>query len=177
MNGFMIAGIITGVVVGLVIAGIGMTLTKKNRKEKFTYDERQKAARGVGYKYAFFTLVIYNAVYGILDMSLQIKWAESLTAMLIGICLAVLVHVIYSIWHECYFSMNEEPKRVLIFFGVIAAVNAVIAVMQGMNGELIENGMLTHSCANLVVAVMFGCIMIALAAKWFQKKREVEEED
>ena len=177
MNGYLLAGTITGVVVGLVIAAVLMTFTKKNRKEKFTYDERQKIARGEGYKYAFFTLVIYNAVYGIIDMSLEKPWAESMTGVMIGICLAVLVHVVYCIWHECYFSMNEEPKRVLIFFGIISVINVIIAVMQGRNGELIENGMLTNSCANLIVAIMFGVILIALAVKWSTKKAELEEED
>ncbi len=177
MNGYMLAGIITGVVLGLVVAAVLMRLTKKDKKEKFTYDERQKALRGVGYKYAFFTLVIYNVAYGILDMTLAVKWAETFTAMMIGVLLAVLVHVVYSIWHECYFSLNEEPKKVLILFGVIAVVNAIIAIMQGLNGELIVNGMLSNSCANLIVAIMFGAILIVLAAKSQQKKREAEEED
>lgn len=176
MNGFMLAGVITGIVVGIVIAAIGMTFTKKNRKEKFTYDERQKVARGEGYKYAFYTLLIYNAGYACLDMALEGAWAEPMAAALIGIALAVLVHVIYCIWHECYFSMNEEPKRVLMFFGVISVINVIIAVMQGMDGELIENGMLTNQCANLIVAVMFGLIMIALAIKTALRNREEEED-
>lgn len=172
----MLAGVVTGVVVGLVIAGIAMTFTKKNRKEKFTYDERQKVSRGEGYKYAFYVLLIYNAAYACLDMALDRVWAEPMTAALIGIALSVLVHVIYCIWHECYFSMNEEPKRVLIFFAIISLVNIIIAVMQGREGELIENGMLTNQCANLIVAIMFGIIMIALAIKTVIKRREVEED-
>ena len=176
MNGFMLAGVITGIVVGLVIAGIGMTFTKKNRKEKFTYDERQNTSRGVGYKYAFFTLLIYNAVCGCIDMAIEIPWAEPLTVAIIGIALSVLVHVIYCIWNECYFSMNEEPKRVLIFFAIIAVINVIIAIMQGRAGELIENGVLTNQCANLIVAIMFGIIMIALAIKTALKKCEVEED-
>ena len=176
MNGFMLAGVITGVVVGLIIAAIGMTFTKKNRKEKFTYDERQKASRGVGYKYAFYVLLVYNAVCGCLDMGMERPWAEPLTVAIIGIAIAVLVHVIYCIWHECYFSMNEEPKRVLIFFAIISVINVIIAVMQGQEGLLIKNGMLTNQCANLIVAVMFGIIMIALTIKTALKKREVEED-
>lgn len=176
MNGHMIAGTITGVILGLVIAALLLRFAKKDKKEKFTYDERQKAARGEAYKYAFFVLIAYNAGYGILDMMLEKPWAENLTGLMIGVCLAVLVHIIYSIWHECYFSMNEEPKRVLLLFGIISIVNVLIAINQGMHGELIENGMLTNNCANLVVAIMFGGIMIALAAKWYQKKGEVEED-
>ena len=177
MNGYLLAGTVTGVVVGIVIVAVMFRFVKKDKKEKFTYDERQKAARGEGYKYAFFTLVIYNAVYGIVDMSLEKPWAESMTAVMIGVCLAVLVHVVYCIWHECYFSMNEEPKRVLIFLGAISVINVIIAVMQGRNGELIENGTLTNSCANLIVAIMFGVVLIALAVKWRAKKAELDEED
>ena len=122
-------------------------------------------------------MVIYNAAYGIIDMALEIKWTETLTGLMIGVCIAILVHVVYSIWHECYFSLNEEPKKVLLLFGIISVVNVLIAINQGIHGELIENGMLTNSCANLVVAVMFGIIMIALAIKTVLKKAEVEEED
>ena len=176
MNGFMLAGVITGVIAGLAIAAIAMVFTKKNRKEKFTYDERQKVARGEGYKYAFYVLLIYNVVYACLDMALYQSWAEPMAAAMIGIALSVLVHVIYCIWHECYFSMNEEPKRVLIFFAIISVINVIIAVRQGIAGELIENGILTNQCANLIVAIMFGIIMIALAVKTLLKKREVEED-
>lgn len=176
MNVYMAAGAVTGVVIGLVIAAILLRLVKKNKKEKFTYDERQKAIRGEGYKYAFFTLVIYNVAYGILDMAIVKPWAENMTGMMIGVCLAVLVHVVYSIWHGSYFSMNEEPKKVLILFGVISIINVIIAVGQGLNGKLIQDGMLTNSCANLVVAIMFGFIMIALAVKWASMKNEPEED-
>lgn len=177
MNGYLLAGTVTGVVVSLVIAAVAMTFTKKNRKEKFTYDERQKTARGEGYKYAFFTLVVYNAAYGIIDMSLTKPWTENMTGMMIGVCLAILVHVVYCIWHECYFSMNEEPVKVLAFFGIISVINVIIAVIQGLHGELIENGMLTNNCANLIVAVMFGVILFALAVKGYVKKEAAEEEE
>ena len=99
-----------------------------------------------------------------------------MTGVMLGICLAVLVHVVYCIWHECYFSMNEEPKRVLILFAIISVINVIITVRQGLAGELIENGMLTNQCANLMVAVMFGIIMVALAIKTLLKKREGEED-
>ena len=174
MNGFMLAGVITGIVVGLALAAVAMTWTKKNRGEKFTYDERQKVARGEGYKYAFYVLLIYLAGNACLEMALDKPWAEPMAAAMVGIAVAVLVHVIYCIWNECYFSMNEEPKKVLIFFGVISVINVIIAVMQGLEGELIENGTLTNQCANLVVAIMFGFIMIALAIKNATRK---EEED
>lgn len=177
MDIYMMAGVVAGVIVGLVIAALILTMTKKNRKEKFTYDERQKAVRGEAYKFAFYVLICYNAAYGLVDMVLEKPWAENLAGMIIGICLAVLVHVVYSIWHECYFSMNEEPKRVLILFGIVSIINVIIAIGQGMRGELIEDGMLTNYCANLVVAIMFAVILVTLAVKWHQKKGEAEEED
>lgn len=177
MNIYMFAGAVTGLVVGLVIAAILLNLAKKNRKEKFTYDERQKAIRGEAYKIAFYVLVCYNAAYGLVDMVLEKPWAENLTGVMIGVCLAVTVHVVYSIWHECYFSMNEEPKRVLLLFGIISIINVVIAVGQGAHGKLIENGMLTNNCANLVVAIMFFCIMITLLVKWQVKKKEIDAEE
>ena len=174
MNGIMFAGIVTGIVVGVVLALIGAKYTKKNKKEKFTYDERQKAVRGDGYKYAFYTLMIYNVIYACLDIALDRPWAETFAGMTAGICLALVVMVIYCIWHDCYFSLNEDPKKVLIFFGIIAVINAIIAVIHGINGKLIMDGMLTNNSVNLIVAVMFGVVMIALAVRRAAGK---EEED
>ena len=177
MNGFMLAGIIAGVVVGLVIAAIGMTFTKKNRKEKFVYDERQTAARGTAYKYAFFTLMIYNVIFACVDIALEKPWAEPMAAEMIGICLALIVLVVYCIWHDCYFSMNEEPKKVLIFFGIVFVLNAIIGVIAGVNGYLIEGGMLTNQSANVIAAIMFGAVFAALAIRTATNKDDGEEED
>ena len=174
MNGIMFAGIVTGIVVGVVLALIGAKYTKKNKTEKFTYDERQQAVRGDGYKYAFYTLMIYNVIYACLDIVLDKPWAEPLAGVMVGICLALVVMVIYCIWNDCFFSLNEEPKKVLIFFGVITVINAIIAVIHGINGKLIVDGILTNNSANLIVAVMFGVVMIALAVRNTAGK---EEED
>ena len=174
MNGIMLAGVVTGVLTGLALAVIGMKYTKKNKNEKFTYDERQHVKRGEGYKYAFYVLMVYNAAYACLDIALDRPWAEPMAGMLVGICLALLVLVGYCIWNDCFFSLNEDPGKVLIFFGIVAAINAIIAVRQGLAGELIENGMLTNRSVNLIVAVMFGVIMIILAIRKFSGN---EEED
>ena len=177
MNGFMLAGVITGIVVGLVLVAVGLTFIKKDKKEKFVYDERQTAARGTAYKYAFFTLMIYNVILACVDIALDKPWAEPMAAEMIGICLALIVLVVYCIWHDCYFSMNEEPKKVMIFFGIVFILNAIIGVVAGVNGHLIESGMLTNQSANLIVAVLFGAVFAALAIRTATNKDEGEEED
>lgn len=173
MNGYMIAGVITGLIVAFILVMVGMNFTKKNRKEKHTYDERQVAARGVGYKYAFITLIVYNVIYGLVDMMLPEPWAEDLTGLMIGVCLAAVVHIVYSIRHDCYISMNEDPKKYKIFIAVLAIINGVAAVFQGLNGELIEDGMLTNNCANLIVALVLAAVLVAMGTK----KCDDEEED
>lgn len=177
MNIYTLAGMVTGVVISIIVVMILFRFMKKNKKAKFTYDERQVAQRGLAYKYAFFTLAGYNALYGIIDMALEKPWAEDLTGLMLGVCIAVAVHVGYSIWHECYFSMNEEPGKVIVMFAVIVAINGYIAYGQMRDGELIQNGMLTNNCANLVVAVLLLFIMAVLAIKWQVKKHEADEEE
>lgn len=176
MNGYMIAGFITGLVLAVILVKIAFRFIKKDKNEKFRYDERQKAVRGEAYKYAFFTLAVYNAVYGILDMILDKPWAETMTGVMIGVCLAVLVHISYSIWKGSYFSMNENPGRLIIFLVVIAVMNGAIGLKQGLEGELIESGMLTNNCANLVVAVMLVIVLAVMGFKAIAVKREAEEE-
>ena len=64
MNGniFMSAGVAVGIFVGLIVALFLIKLANSNRKVKSEYDERQLRVRGDAYRYAFYTVVIWEAV-------------------------------------------------------------------------------------------------------------------
>lgn len=50
--------------------------------------------------------------------------------MTFGIVLGLVVYVSYAVLNEGYFSLNENPRRVVILFAIIAAGNLLIGLAQ-----------------------------------------------
>lgn len=171
-------GFITGIaivfVVSLVLIMVILKTTKKDGSIKCKYDERQDLVRGRGFKYAFFTLLIYNFVvpmFEICDVELP---ADSTALFMIGAIIGLLVYVIYAIWNEAYFSLNENPKKVMIAFAFIGVFNLMLGVMRMVDGTFLTDGKLTFHSINFLLGIVFVIIFITLAAKQICNKREEE---
>ncbi|MBP3460773.1 MAG: hypothetical protein J6K58_16405 [Lachnospiraceae bacterium] len=167
-------GVLCGGLVGVILVVVLLRLTKKDGSIKCKYDERQQAVRGRGFKYGFFTLMFYDLVYAWIDEILGRRYFENSVGMIVGIFLGVLVYVSYCIWHEGYFSLNENPKKVLIVFAVIAIMNFAVFAVQLNRGNVIENGILTFRCVNLLCGIMFLIVFGVLLIKAICNKKEME---
>lgn len=167
-------GIGCGLVFGGILTAIILKLTKNDGSVKCKYDERQTLVRGRGFKYGFFTLMVYDLIYGFLDMALERRYADNFTALFMGVCLGVLVYVSYCIWNEGYFSMNENPRRVLAAFAIIAVINFSVSAYPLTHDELLTDGMLTYHCTNLVCGLLFVVIFLELLVKWLMGRKEEE---
>lgn len=170
----MSIGVICGVLVGVVLVAFILKATKTDGTMKCKYDERQQIVRGKGFKYGFFTLMIYNFLYAAVESSMERRYMDTWTAMILGIAAGVLVYVSYCIWNEGYFSLNESPKRVMIAFVLIAAINLVLGGIQIRRGGVIVDGVLTAQCMNLICGGMFLIVFAVLFAKRIRNKREAE---
>lgn len=171
--GYML-GVLCGVFLGGILIIAILRLTKKDGSIKCKYDERQQAVRGRGFKYGFFTLMFYDLIYAWSDDILGRRYFDNSVGMVVGIFLGVLVYVGYCIWHEGYFSLNENPKKVLIAFAVIAIMNFIIFAVNLIHGNVIKNGILTFNCINLFCGIMFLIIFGELFIKALCNKRETE---
>lgn len=174
MNSGYMLGVLCGGLVGVILVVVLLRLTKKDGSIKCKYDERQQAVRGRGFKYGFFTLMFYDLVYAWIDEILGRRYFENSVGMIVGIFLGVLVYVSYCIWHEGYFSLNENPKKVLIVFAVIAIMNFAVFAVQLNRGNVIENGILTFRCVNLLCGIMFLIVFGVLLIKAICNKKEME---
>lgn len=174
MNSAEFAGIFSGLVIGIILVIVLLRLTKKDYSLRCMYDERQQLVRGRGFKYGFFTLMIYDIFYGWGMDALDQQYIDDVTAMIFGVCLGVAVYASYCIWHEGYFSLNENPKRVLLVFGILAVLNFIIFAVQILHGTVMEDGVITYHCVNLLCGVLFIFLFIVIFAKWFCNRREVE---
>lgn len=173
MLGFMV-GVGIVLVVSCIAILILMKVTKKDGNLKCKYDERQDLIRGRGFKYAFFTLLIYNMVIPMLKICDVELPADSTALFMIGAVAAMLVYVIYAIWNEAYFSLNENPKAIMIAFALIGIINLTLGIIRMVDGTFLTDGKLTFNSINFMLGIVFVIIFITLAAKQICNKREEE---
>ena len=169
-------GILAGILVGLLIAVILMKITKTNDNSRSEYDERQTAARGQGYKYGFFTFMIGDAVYAVFTTGFERLPLCVASAMGLIIILSVLVHISYCIWHDAYFSLNENQQRLKIIFALCGLVNLAVSIVSICEGEMMVNGVLQIHSLNLFCVVLFLVFLTELALK-YRKGGSQEDED
>lgn len=171
----MLLGVGTGVLVGILVIIFMLKITKKDGKMKCEYDERQAVLRGNGYKYGFFTIAIFNIIYWLVSMCLPVLPVDVGTAMVLSALIGVGVQVTYCIWHDCYFSLNENRRRVMVAFVFIGAVNIVLGLNNLLSGQAIENGVMNYRCVNLFCGLLFVEIFAVLLLKHLYSGRDCEQ--
>jgi len=165
-------GILCGLMIGLLLAIILLKVTKTNNSIKCEYDERQEAERGRGFKYGFFTAIIYNCIAALL-LELEIELPmDTTTTFFVGIIVAASVMVTHQIFHDCYFSLNEDRKKVMAVLSFAAIINLISAYNNYRMGELFKDGKLCFQSLNLICFAI--CIYVALIVlvKMLIDKRE-----
>ncbi|BAL00185.1 hypothetical protein OBV_29860 [Oscillibacter valericigenes Sjm18-20] len=163
-------GVLTGVAVGLLF----VVVLFKMKVLDMTFDERQKRARGQAFAWGFATLVICVAVYGLSDAILG-HWIDVLAACILCVCIAVTVFAIVCIRKDAYLSLKERPRRIMLLFAVLAAVNLALGAIYIRNGTLVENGMLTSRACNPITGIMLLVVLAVYAAKYLRDRKETEE--
>lgn len=171
-------GIVIGFVVGLLIALILVVLTKKGKKTlKLEYDEYQEAKRGRGYKYCFFVTLIYYVLLSLIyALNVQLP-IENTVLVSLGIFIVVVEYVVYSVFNDCYFALNEKKKMLVIFFAIIAIVNLISFAFALCNGKVVVDGILTGGSLNGFCALLLCVVLAAIGIKGIMDKKNVGEED
>lgn len=167
-------GIAVGLFAGIVISIVIIRMINKDGKFKTKYDEMQKIARGKAYKYAFWTLVFFEALCIVMDaLGIQL-FLNGYTLQFIGVIIAVMVQVSYSIWNNAYIGLNTNPLRFAIFSVVIGIFNLLIGIGSIIRGGFIVNGTVRETFVNLIVAV---CFMIIGAELYIKTNRDRSESE
>ncbi|MBQ1404532.1 MAG: hypothetical protein IIY85_04535 [Lachnospiraceae bacterium] len=165
-------GVATGVAVGLVLALIIVRTVNRDRKLRTEYDEMQKLARGQAYKYAFYAVMIYEALVCWLSMGIELP-AEQSVIHFFGIFVGITVQACYCIWKDAYIGLNTNLKRYIILVTVASVLNLLAAFMAWKAGELFVDGKFQLQTINLLCGLMFA----AIGAVGLAKKLADREED
>lgn len=174
MRSWYLIGMGCGMLVGFILVFILPRYMKTDGSKKCKYDERQEIARGKGFKYGFFTMLIGNAVYGMLELVSGKTCAEPMFVMYAIMCAGIIAYIGYCIWNDAYMSLNENPKRVLGCFSAIAILNLLVAGYEIGKECLFVNGEVGVKGMNLLSGLLFLAVVCIMGAKKVCDRKETE---
>ena len=126
-NNARIIGVMTGIIVGLIVAVFVFRYVHRNKTLYTEYDEMQRQIRGEGYKYAFYTVLILEAVLCVLTMGMELP-AEQHVIHFFVIFVGVTVQASYCIWKGAYIGQNTNLPRYIIIMAAASVINPAEAV-------------------------------------------------
>ena len=162
MNAARLLGVTIGVLIGIVIVIAFFKFSNKDGRIKSEYDEMKNYYRGLGYKYAFYTVLIYLAIVTVLDIG-EIPLHMSFSNIcFVGIFLGVMVDVWYCIRHNAYFGLNNNVKRYGVLMTICTVINFLAAFAAIKGGRMMRDGELQPPFVNLLCGIMFLAVAIAM---------------
>lgn len=147
----------------IILIGIPKEQRTQNQKK---YDERQIFEQCRGCKYAFFSLIAYLAVYGILDDQ-GIVWCQPIFGVGLGILLSLSIYLTHCVLQDAYFAIGESKPSVLIAPNVIAIPQLIFGIETITDGTIIENGLITADGLHFLLVGLILCLDLAV----FLRKR------
>ena len=176
MNNAQGIGMVVGLMVGLILAVCLLKFANKNHKAKTNYDERQELIRGTAYRYAFYAVVICEAVLALLDIfGVTIPLNTFLTHFSV-IVIGGIVLAGYSIWKGVYWGLNNDKKRYIAIIVIATFINALPVAGAIRNGEMIVDGQFDLAWLNVMVLIMMAAIGIVAVVKMLVDKNQSEED-
>lgn len=163
-------GILIGVAVGLGF--IAILFRKKILSMQF--DERQEHARGIAFKYGFFTMLICTYAYGLSEL-IAGHWCDALAGISICCGISLTVFAVICILKDAYLSLRERPRQIMTMFAILGIINLTIGGIALANGELVENGILTFRILNPVLGLATLIILIIYLINYLLGQREDAE--
>ena len=180
LSKFTTVYVIWGIVIGLVAAALLMVLLTTNGSRP-EYDERQVMEQGKGFKLGFFTMLILTGIMAAIDLNGSHPAGSFGIYYVMGLFVALSVYLVYAIWKESYFAINQKTSTALICFALIAFANLVLSIFSIVQGRVFVDGRLTFRVLNILCTLLFVVVFITT---WIRKSvnekiasSEDEEED
>lgn len=167
------SGYMMGIGCGMIVVGL-VWANKKKQGKSCEFDERQELERGRGFKYGFFTMLLYNLLYGATVIDGESTWCDPFVGYFIGACLGLAVFGVYCIWKEAYASLSQTPIAMYSILGFSALTQITIGLINIEEGRIIVDGKLTVRSANLFLGVVCAVLWSAYFIRNRLNKREAE---
>ena len=170
------AGFAVGLLVALVLGVLLLKMMNKDKRIATKYDEMQEIIRGRAYKYAFWTVIVCEAVLIVIDsvFAAQMPLSTGILQFLV-IIIGVMVQVTYCIWHDAYIGLNTNTGRFIICMLLIGGFNLVLAVMAVIDGRMVQDGVLQTPFLNGVCGLLCLAVMAEVIIKNAVTGKEKED--
>lgn len=169
MNTAYILGLVCGILAVALVCWVVVSINRKKGKSRTEYDERQQALRDKGFRYAFFTLVGYLALFAFIH-SLGIVWCETAGGIFIGVMLSLMVQIIYSIYRDAYIKPSERPGYYVELLAAMGFGNVVMGVLRRIDGS--ASGLPGIYDINLIAGLSILIIWLNLLIKFRLERRD-----
>lgn len=167
-------GLVIGILFGLLLTFFVMKLINRNKKARTEYDEMQKLIRNRGYCFAFYAVMVYEALMCVLSVSLELP-VSPIVIHFGAVFVGVIVQASYCIWNDAYVGLNTNMNRFLVFAVLISLFNLFIFFMNWREGNAVSDGVLQPAWVNLLCGSMFAVLGLVALLKKLTAQREVEE--
>ena len=175
MSSSYVLGVLAGAVVAIAIVVLVALLIKKvgntNESFKAEYDERQNAARGKAFGYAFYAMLIavgielvYHVAFPAGFLTLNPMYFD-IGALFFGL----LVYASVSIWKNAYIGINQTFKRSTILLLLIAAFNIAIGLINHESGS-------ASGYVNILLGILIIVICIEMAIKQYLDSKTSDDD-
>ena len=144
---------VIGALCGIGIVLLVLLIQKLTGQTKNKFDERQVAARGVAFKWGFFTMMIYEAAYSLL-LAAGIRFADEFTGPILGIFAGVAVFGSVAAAKDAYTALDENPRSRWLW-PVLGVLWLFIGIMKVLGGEAVRDGALTLDSMQLFLGAAF----------------------
>lgn len=142
----------------VVVACLLAVITKS--KNPARYDERQKQVQAKAHKVSYYLLMILLVIYAIIDNFS--KFCDTMTGVFICICISIAVYASICIFGDAYTAVNQSNKSLVVALILAGGFNLLVGIGDIIDGELVEDGLLTVGSLTLVAGVM--CTVIGIVA-------------
>lgn len=171
------AGVVVGIIFGLILCVVLFRFANKDKKIKTEYDERQKEIRGKGYTIGFYTLVGLLAVESLWSMSGNSFPLPEYIMYFLTVIIGVTVVCVYSIWKGVYYGINNDPKRYSIILIVAFVLNLIpVAGTLASGGLTFSDPLDTLPMLNVIVIIMLIIVGVELIIKSLIDRKSPEED-
>lgn len=168
-----VAGVLVGIGSAAVVIAVMAAARKKQGRPKPEYDERQMAARGVAYRWAFLTLMLSLAVNTCVE-AIWGPWAKPGVSAWMLIFLSIGVFIVACVRKDAYFAVAQNPRTYLWLFGAVVVLQIPNIIITLRSGGFVEDGLLTWDALSSASGALF-LVLTVCAIVRLRRQREDDE--
>ena len=168
-----VAGVLVGIGSAAVVIAVMAAVRKQQGQPRAEYDERQLAARGIAYRWAFLTLMLSLAVNTGVE-AIWGPWAKPGVSAWMLIFLSIGVFIVACVRKDAYFAVAQDPKASLWLFGAVVVLQIPNIIITLRSGGFVEDGLLTWDALSPASGALF-LVLTVCAIVRLRRQREDDE--